>query len=59
MPKVSDFLEVLEGFAPSFLKMPGDNVGLLVGDPSQEVSHVMLTLSHPLSRVRRLHPVLA
>ena len=44
MPKVSDFLEVLEGFAPSFLKMPGDNVGLLVGDPSQEVSHVMLTL---------------
>lgn len=44
MPKVSDFFEVLEGFAPSFLKMQGDNVGLLVGDPSRDVSHVMLTL---------------
>ena len=44
MPKVSDFLEVLEGFAPSFLKMQGDNVGLLVGDPTREVSRVVLTL---------------
>ena len=44
MPKVSDFLEVLEGFAPSFLKMQGDNVGLLVGDPAREVSRVVLTL---------------
>ena len=35
MPKVSDFLTVLEGFAPSFLKMQGDNVGLLVGDPNR------------------------
>ena len=44
MPKVSDFLTVLEGFAPSFLKMQGDNVGLLVGDPNREVRRVMLTL---------------
>lgn len=44
MPKVSDFLEVLEGFAPLFLKMQGDNVGLLVGDPERAVSRVVLTL---------------
>ena len=44
MPKVSDFLDVLEGFAPSFLRMQGDNVGLLVGDPAREVRRVMLTL---------------
>lgn len=44
MPKVSDILSVIEGFAPSFLKMQGDNVGLLVGDPEAEVSRVMLTL---------------
>lgn len=44
MANVSDFLEVLEGFAPSFLKIKGDNVGLLVGDPAREVSRVMLTL---------------
>ena len=44
MPEISDFLTVLEGFAPSFLKMQGDNVGLLVGDPNREVRRVMLTL---------------
>jgi len=44
MPKVSEILELIEGFAPSFLKMQGDNVGLLVGDPEAEVSRVMLTL---------------
>ena len=44
MPRVSDILNAIEGFAPSFLKMQGDNVGLLVGDPEREVSRVMLTL---------------
>ena len=44
MPNVSEILELIEGFAPSFLKMQGDNVGLLVGDPEAEVSRVMLTL---------------
>lgn len=57
MPEVSDFLTVLEGFAPSFLKMQGDNVGLLVGDPNREVQRVMLTLDiTPAVARRRFRP---
>ena len=44
MARVSDFLEALEGFAPPFLQVKGDNVGLLVGDPAKTVARVMLTL---------------
>ena len=44
MPKVSDIYAAIDGFSPTFLKIQGDNVGLLVGDPDREVSRIMLTL---------------
>jgi dinuclear metal center YbgI/SA1388 family protein len=39
-----DITAVLESLAPSALAEPWDNVGLLVGDPSQEVTHALLAI---------------
>lgn len=44
MTKVSDVLNALEALAPLSYKMDFDNVGLLAGDPSAEVSKVLLSL---------------
>lgn len=39
-------VDVLDEFAPTEFAEPWDNVGLLVGDPQQEVSGVMLTIDY-------------
>lgn len=44
MTTVSDILQFLETLAPRELKMDWDNVGLLCGDPCQEVTKVLLAL---------------
>ena len=41
---VADVVGVLESAAPAPLAMPGDNVGLLVGDPAAEVTAVPAAL---------------
>ena len=41
---VADILKELSGFAPLEYKMDFDNVGLLVGDPNEAVSKVLLSL---------------
>jgi dinuclear metal center YbgI/SA1388 family protein len=45
MTTVADLLAWLENFAPSRLAESWDNVGLLMGDPSGEVSRVMTCLT--------------
>ena len=45
MTTVADLLAWLEDFAPTRLAEPWDNVGLLFGDPSAEVSRVMTCLT--------------
>ena len=45
MTTVADLLAWLEKFAPSRLAESWDNVGLLLGDPSAEVSRVMTCLT--------------
>ena len=42
--KVSDILDCMEGLAPSYMKMDWDNVGLLCGDPDQEVTKILVAL---------------
>ena len=44
MTTVADILDVLEALAPTGMKMDWDNVGLLVGDPAQEVRRVLVAL---------------
>jgi dinuclear metal center YbgI/SA1388 family protein len=44
--QLKELLEVLEAIAPTRLAEPWDNVGLLVGDPAQEVSRAMLTIDY-------------
>ena len=45
MASVADVCEVLERTAPSQLAEEWDNVGLLVGDPSREVTRLMTCLT--------------
>ncbi len=45
MTTVADLLAWLEGFAPSRLAESWDNVGLLFGDPTSEISRVMTCLT--------------
>ena len=44
MTTVSEILEFFESFAPVVTAMDFDNVGLLIGDKSAEVSRALLTL---------------
>jgi dinuclear metal center YbgI/SA1388 family protein len=44
--KVGDAVATLEGIAPLGLAQPWDNVGLLVGDPDQAISRVLLTIDY-------------
>ncbi|MDO4744359.1 MAG: Nif3-like dinuclear metal center hexameric protein [Clostridia bacterium] len=44
MVRLSKIMEELEVLAPSSLKCPWDNVGLLVGDESQKISRVFVCL---------------
>ena len=44
MPTVQDFLNILQHIAPDNLAEDWDNVGLLVGNPHQEVRRVLLAL---------------
>ena len=46
MPTLSDLTAALEAIAPLRYAEPWDNVGLLVGDPAQAVSRVMLTIDY-------------
>ncbi|MBC7855756.1 MAG: Nif3-like dinuclear metal center hexameric protein [Pirellulaceae bacterium] len=45
MPLVSDLCQFLDTFAPPVLAEEWDNVGLLVGDPRQQVERVMTCLT--------------
>ena len=42
--KVSEILQAVEQMAPRYMKMDWDNVGLLCGDPDQEVSKILVAL---------------
>jgi len=42
--KVKDIAAVIEQITPLGLAQPWDNVGLLVGDPEQEVRNILLTI---------------
>lgn len=44
MTKINDIINYFETFAPTCLAMDFDNVGLLVGDKSKEISKVLVTL---------------
>jgi dinuclear metal center YbgI/SA1388 family protein len=44
VPTVQDFLHILHQITPESLAEDWDNVGLLVGDPQQEVHRVLLAL---------------
>lgn len=44
--KLSELLNVLEDVAPTRHAEPWDNVGLLAGDPNQEVSRALLTIDY-------------
>jgi dinuclear metal center YbgI/SA1388 family protein len=44
--QLSSLLESLEKLAPAHLAEPWDNVGLLAGDPSRQISRIMLTIDY-------------
>ena len=44
IPKLKEVMQVLERFAPKYLAEKWDNVGLMVGDPNQEVHKVLCAL---------------
>lgn len=44
MPTVRDFLTILQHITPDSLAEEWDNVGLLVGDPAQEIQRALLAL---------------
>ena len=44
MPKLKGVMKALEKFAPTYLAESWDNVGLMVGSPSQEVQKVLCAL---------------
>ena len=50
--KVSDILKAVEQLAPVNMKMNWDNVGLLCGDPNQEVTKILVALD-PFEDVAR------
>src|SRR5687768_10425589 len=44
--KLSEFIDAMEGIAPTRHAEPWDNVGLLAGDPAQDVSKALLTIDY-------------
>jgi dinuclear metal center YbgI/SA1388 family protein len=44
--KLSEFISAMEAIAPTRYAEPWDNVGLLVGDPGQEISKALLTIDY-------------
>ena len=44
MPKLKEIMNQLERFAPTYLAESWDNVGLMVGNPSQEVHKILCAL---------------
>ena len=42
--KLRDLVAAMESLAPPSLAEPWDNVGLLVGDPDQDLTHALLTI---------------
>ena len=52
MTTVNDILKAVEQFAPAYMKENWDNVGLLCGDPNQEVKKVLVALD-PFEHVCR------
>ncbi|MFA5449703.1 MAG: Nif3-like dinuclear metal center hexameric protein [Clostridia bacterium] len=44
MLKIRDIINIIEDFAPLALQMEGDNCGLIYGDPTVEVTGVLVTL---------------
>ena len=50
--KVSDILKAVEQLAPPYMKMDWDNVGLLCGDPDQEVTKILVALDPFLDTAR-------
>lgn len=44
MPRIKELIEKLEQLAPPYLAESWDNVGLMVGDPNQQVSRVLYAL---------------
>ncbi|MBR5614989.1 MAG: Nif3-like dinuclear metal center hexameric protein [Clostridia bacterium] len=52
MIRLSNIMEELEKIAPSELKFPWDNVGLLVGDEAQKISRVFVCLDITAENVK-------
>jgi len=55
IPKVKDFLDLLEKIAPTLLAEPWDNPGLQVGSYSQEIAKISLALDPTLKALRLAH----
>ncbi len=55
--KVSDILKYMEQLAPSYMKMDWDNVGLLCGDPDQQVSKILVALDPFEDVCREAHEI--
>jgi putative NIF3 family GTP cyclohydrolase 1 type 2 len=51
VPTVREFLKILQQITPESLAEEWDNVGLLVGDPSQPVHRILLALDPTCSLI--------
>ena len=51
MTRVKDIANLIENFAPKFLKEDYDNVGLMVGDIEKSVKRVMISLDCKLDTI--------
>ncbi len=48
-PTVQDILDIIEKIAPASLAEPWDNVGLMIGNPSEQITSILLGLDPTLS----------
>lgn len=55
--KVSDILDYMEQIAPAYMKMDWDNVGLLCGDPDQQVTKILVALDPFEDVCREAHEI--
>ena len=53
MVRLSEIIEELETLAPTSLKEPWDNVGLMVGDEKQRIQNVYICLDITSENVRK------
>src|SRR5205809_4850295 len=44
--RIAEFVRAMEAIAPTRYAEPWDNVGLLVGDPNQNISRTILTIDY-------------